>query len=135
MKLLEWLSWRVWPWSEIRRLRGWKAQYLAVESTWDSQAVGRELDMPWGVNILPRILPGIQQLKKALAEKESAHERLWLLEAAMYADVDFGFVEQQVENGQRAFNGELQCAKECYRRGMGSREFPEFLRRYRGTTR
>ena len=64
--------------------------------------------------------------------RESLHEQEWLRNAAMFAGVDFNHIDGQVEDGIRSHNDVRYCAKECYRRGMGYREFPEFLRIYQG---
>lgn len=139
MKIFDWLERRIWPWSELGRLRRWKAEQMAVESSWDAQAVGTELGVVWGQAIRPQILPAILKLKIDLAAayvgwngKESRHEKEWLMQAAVFAGVDFGYLDQQVQDGLRPSNDALQCARECYRRGMGYREFPEFLKTYRG---
>ena len=97
------------------------------------------VDIEWGAKIRPQILTKIHGLKsrlyfaeKQVAIRESLHEQQWLQEAARFAGVDFGWIDGQVQDGILSQNGELQCARECYRRGMGYREFPEFLRLYQG---
>jgi hypothetical protein len=139
MDIVGWLERRVWPWSELRRLRNWKKEQLEVERGWDEQLVARELDIERGKMIRPQILTKIHGLKsrlhfaeKQVAIRESLHEQQWLAEAARFAGVDFGWIDRQVQDGLLSHNDELQCAKECYRRGMGYREFPEFLRMYQG---
>lgn len=128
-----------WPWSKIRELQTWKNSYLEVERTWSEQEVGKELNVEWGASIRQNILPGIKKLKEDIQKinyqllmKESLHEQSWLKQAAVFAAVDFNYIQSQVEQGYRAYNGELECAKECYRQGYASREFPEFLKLYRG---
>ena len=129
----------IWPWSTISELRGWKESMLAVERGWDEQLVARELDIEWGAAIRPQILTKIHGLKsrlhlaeKQIAMRESIHEQEWLRMAAQQAGVDFGYIDGLVQQNMRSYNGELQCAKECYRLGMGYREFPEFLALYQG---
>ena len=129
----------IWPWSTIRQLRNWKESMLEVERGWDEQQVARELDIGWGEIIRPQILTKIHNLKsrlyfaeKQVAIRESLHEQEWLRNAAEFAGVDFGWIDAQVQDGLLSHNGELWCARECYRRGMGYREFPEFLMMYQG---
>ena len=129
----------IWPWSTISELRNWKETMLEVERGWDEQQVGRELDIGWGEIIRPQILTKIHNLKsrlyfaeKQVAIRESLHEQEWLRNAAEFAGVDFGWIDAQVQDGLLSHNGELWCARECYRRGMGYREFPEFLMMYQG---
>ena len=129
----------IWPWSTISELRDWKESQLKIERGWDEQLVGRELEIGWGEAIRPQILTKIHGIKSRmyLAEqqvvmRESLHEQEWLRNAALFAGVDFNHIDRQVEDGIRLYNAERMCAKECYRLGMGYREFPEFLRIYKG---
>jgi hypothetical protein len=54
--------------AEIDRLKRWKSEQMAVESSWDPQAIGQELGLPLGSDIRPQILPAIVDLKRELAE-------------------------------------------------------------------
>lgn len=57
--------------AEVADLRRWKDEALQVELSWDVQAVGIELNMPLGANIVKGILPEIQKLKARIASLES----------------------------------------------------------------
>lgn len=50
---------------EVATLQKWKDEYMEVESGWDEQEVGRELDLVAGTKIRPQILPQIKALKEA----------------------------------------------------------------------
>lgn len=63
--------------AEITALRAWKAEALAVEATWDEQAVAKALNMPLGTNVRAAILPGITALRSAA---EKAREALASIE-------------------------------------------------------
>jgi hypothetical protein len=54
--------------NEVRRLKDWKESAMALEATWDIQAVGKALGVPLGEPIHPAILPGITRLRDALEE-------------------------------------------------------------------
>lgn len=54
---------------ELASLRRWKAEALAVEATWDIQAIARLLNLPLGVNIRAAIQPAIEKL---IAERDAA---------------------------------------------------------------
>lgn len=61
--------------AEIERLRQWKEEMLAVEGSWDVQAVGKALRVPLGASIRQQILPSIlakdaqiERLKQRLAD-------------------------------------------------------------------
>lgn len=56
--------------TELNVLQQWKDEQLAVEVTWDAQAVGKELNLPLGSPIRPQILPAIQKLKAALEREQ-----------------------------------------------------------------
>lgn len=47
---------------ELKDLRAWKESAMALESTWDEQAVGKLLGLKVGDNIRPAIEPGIRKL-------------------------------------------------------------------------
>ena len=47
---------------EIADLARWKAEALAVEASWDCQAVGKALGLTLGSSIRPAILPAIQKM-------------------------------------------------------------------------
>lgn len=51
-------------------LQQWKAEQLIVESQWDTQAIGKELNLPLGSSIHAGILPAVQQLKAALEREQ-----------------------------------------------------------------
>lgn len=57
---------------EIKGLKAWKTEMLAVESSWDEQAVGKELGLTLGQNIRANILPKIKELKTELANSNTA---------------------------------------------------------------
>ena len=58
---------------EIERLTAWKAEALAVEATWDIQAIGKMLNLPLGASIRAEIGPAIERLTAALeAENDMA---------------------------------------------------------------
>lgn len=52
---------------ELEELRRWKKEQMQVESEWDAQAVGRELDLPLGSSIRAGILPAVKKLRQQLA--------------------------------------------------------------------
>jgi len=54
--------------AERDRLRDWKESAMALEATWDIQAVGKALGVPLGEPIHPAVLPGIIRLREALEE-------------------------------------------------------------------
>lgn len=54
--------------AEIAILQKWKAEYCELESKWDIQKVGQELGLSPGTLINPEILPGIQRLKREIAQ-------------------------------------------------------------------
>lgn len=61
--------------AEIERLRGWKAEALAVEDQWDMQAVGKLIGCKLGSGIHSQIQPAIERLQARVAELEAAiHE-------------------------------------------------------------
>jgi len=116
--MLKWLQRTIWPLSEIWRLNNRLKLALAqVENLVKRNAA---------------ILDKFAECQAQVAIRESIHEQEWLKNAGMQANVDFGFIDRQVEIGQRVFNSERQCAKECYRQGYGYREFPNFLALYEG---
>ena len=51
-------------------LQRWKDEQLIVESQWDAQAIGKELNLPLGGSIRAGILPAVQQLKAALEREQ-----------------------------------------------------------------
>lgn len=57
--------------SEVSRLKAWQDEQLAVESSWDAQAVAKLLGVPLGGDIRKAIQPAIERLK-AEAEKVRA---------------------------------------------------------------
>lgn len=59
---------------ELDELREWKQQALAVEASWDKQAVGRLLRIKLGEDICPAIEPAILSLLKRLWKAESKLE-------------------------------------------------------------
>jgi hypothetical protein len=61
---------------QIADLERWKSEYLAVESTWCVQEVGKELGVGWGKAIHPEILPGIRTLKADYAALRQLAEQL-----------------------------------------------------------
>lgn len=56
--------------TELNTLKQWKDEQLAVEATWDAQAVGNELDLLLGSPTRPQILPAIKMLKAALEREQ-----------------------------------------------------------------
>jgi hypothetical protein len=48
---------------EIEMLKAWKESSLAVESSWDVQAVAQEMGLPLGWPIHSQILPYIQRIR------------------------------------------------------------------------
>lgn len=108
----------VWPWCEIWRLNN----HLKLAKGINENLISRN-------NILAADL---EICRDELAKRESLHEQGWLKEASMFSGVDFNVTQKRVYEHFTTFNGELQCARECYRRGMGYREFPEFLALYGG---
>lgn len=64
---------------ELEELRRWKAEGLAVERTWDVQAVGTAIGVGLGGSILPAILPAINALK---ADNERLRGELDAIHAA-----------------------------------------------------
>lgn len=50
--------------AEVDRLKRWKSEQMAVESSWDPQQVGQALGLPVGSDIRPQILPAIVALKR-----------------------------------------------------------------------
>lgn len=113
--MLRWIQHNVWPWSEITLL---KAKLQAALDGWADHS--------------SYLSSRFAEAEHQVAIRESLHEQEWLKNAAMQANVDFNYIQMLVETKQRVFNDELQCAKECYRRGMGYQQFPEFLAMYRG---
>ncbi len=59
---------------ENARLLAWKAEQLQVESSWDCQAVGKEIGVTLGHSIRPAILPYLLKVKAELAEAMRALE-------------------------------------------------------------
>lgn len=59
---------------ELEALRRWKKEALMVESTWDEQAVGKELGLRLGSAIRPAILPKIRAYKKLLERAQNIIE-------------------------------------------------------------
>jgi hypothetical protein len=70
--------------SQVEKLEQWKREQLVVESEWDAQAVGKELDLPWGASIHAGILPAVKALKARISdlckqvEKLSAPVSQWI---------------------------------------------------------
>jgi len=64
----------------VNELGRWKQEQLQVESTWDCQAVAKEIGLTVGESIRPAILPFIQEMKSELAAAEA---RISLLEDAL----------------------------------------------------
>lgn len=54
--------------NENKRLQAWKDSALAVEATWDEQAVGRALNVGLGQSIRDKILPSIKNLRTVAIE-------------------------------------------------------------------
>lgn len=116
--MFKWMRYNIWPWSKIGLL---DAKLRSALSSWDStSADNRHLRIR------------IANLESEIATRESYHEQEWLKQAAVFAGVDFGYIQMLVETEERIVNSELQCARECYRRGMGYQQFPAFLALYRG---
>lgn len=109
---------RMWPWSKIDLL---EARLKAALEGWDAASARNG-----------ELRNSLAAAQEQVAKRESLHEQQWLMQASVFSGVDFGFIDSLVGINQRAFNSELQCAKECYRRGMGWREFPAFLAEYQG---
>ena len=65
--------------AELVELKAWKEQAIAVEATWDVQAVGKLLGILWGQDIRKNIQPKIEALQAELAEEKTkcdeAHKR------------------------------------------------------------
>jgi len=59
--------------AEADALRAWKESALAVEASWDAQAVARLLEIPLGADIRAAIQPAIEKLK---AERDALREAL-----------------------------------------------------------
>jgi hypothetical protein len=57
--------------TEVDELRRWKEEALLVESLWDVQAVGKELNLPLGAMIPKHILPEIKKLKARIEQLET----------------------------------------------------------------
>jgi hypothetical protein len=78
--------------AEVERLLQWKREQIAVESSWDAQAVGCVLGIKLGSAIRPNILPGITALKTEVERLTKELER-WQ---------NWGIVEIAVRNPQVA---------------------------------
>jgi hypothetical protein len=62
---------------ELKSLRRWKSEQLAVETSWDEQKVGKLLNLPIGSAIRPAIQPAIEGMINAIKE---AHDLIrWLI--------------------------------------------------------
>lgn len=57
---------------ENAELQRWKSEQLAVESTWDAQAVGRLLGVRLGQPIRPEIQPSIEAMREAIKAAHAA---------------------------------------------------------------
>jgi len=57
--------------AKLKDLERWKQEQLEVESTWDDQAVAKEIGLTVGKSIRPAILPFIQETKAKLKECEN----------------------------------------------------------------
>lgn len=57
--------------AEVKDLRRWKREAMQVLRELDSQAVGKELNLPLGSNVAARILPAIRELKADCARLET----------------------------------------------------------------
>lgn len=62
---------------EIAALKSWKVEQLAVEATWDEQAVGKALGLALGSPIRAQILPSIAALRQRLERSEKASKDGW----------------------------------------------------------
>ncbi len=60
--------------TENATLLAWKTEQLQVESSWDCQAVGKEIGVTLGHSIRPAILPYLLKVKAELAEAMRALE-------------------------------------------------------------
>ena len=117
-RMFAWLRQHIWPWSEIDLLQ---FKLRAALDAWDKSSKHAE-----GLRTC------LERAEFQASLRDSRHEQEWLKQAAVQAGVDFGYIDMLANTKQRVFNGELSCAKECYRRGMGYREFPGFLAMYDG---
>ena len=59
--------------AERDELKGWKAEQLAVENTWDAQAVGELIGCKWGDGIREKIEPFIKDI---IAERDGLKAEL-----------------------------------------------------------
>lgn len=116
--MLKWLQRTIWPFSEIWRLNN----HLRLATAQAENLMMHNAALTTDLTIC----------KEEVANRESFHEQEWMKNAAVQANVDFGYIQHLVETKQRAFNSELHCAKECYKQGYGYREFPNFLAIYEG---
>lgn len=117
-QVTKWLQRTVWPWSAIWRINN----HLRLSQAQCDNLIKRDKAM----------VQSLAECQAQVAKRESLHEQQWLMQASVVSGVDFGYIQHQVDINQRAFNSELQCAKECYRQGYGYREFPNFLAIYEG---
>lgn len=61
---------------EVEQLRRWKTEQMAVESSWDEQAVAKLLGLTLGQSIRPQIQSAIDRLMKERDEARKDAERL-----------------------------------------------------------
>jgi hypothetical protein len=60
---------------QIAELQAWRRSSMEVMNEIDLQAIAKELNMPLGVSIGPRILPGIKALRARVEELETLLSR------------------------------------------------------------
>jgi hypothetical protein len=60
----------------LQELERWKREQLAVERSWDPQAVGKLLGMTLGTSIRKNIQPEIEKLQAQLAAERALADRL-----------------------------------------------------------
>jgi hypothetical protein len=84
---------------EILRLQAWKREQLRVESEWDAQAVGKELEIGWGESIRRNIFPSVLKLKESLhaAESEILRQGHRIVQQATAIELKDGIIGLQAE--------------------------------------
>ena len=109
--------------ARVRELETWKESQLAVEASWDDQAVGRELGLTLGSPIRPQILPAIKDLRAKLSESEAIVQS-WFIENSPGGWIDE--LRQQVARLSAPMSDE-EWANSYWQKDGGMRSFVNAL--------
>lgn len=97
--------------AEIAALQRWKDEALAVESTWDCQAVAKEIGIKLGGDIRKAILSWTREAKEEIADRADAEKHL--LNDIVEADKEISELKASVQTWIRVAGENQKSANLC----------------------